>query len=377
MAGGHYIDTHEMTDSADSTDPARAGDPFDPGGLADDEVDDGIDGVVEAPATEVWTIGPEHGGWRLDRAVAARLPSLSRSRLQAWIDAGAARVNEGPARVRQIVYEGDRIRLDFQPMPESSAYGPEPMQLDIVHEDEVLLILDKPPGLVVHPGAGNWSGTLLNGLLAYQAALAAVPRAGIVHRLDAGTSGLMAIAKTGVAQLELARQLQAREMGREYWAVVTGEVPAAGTIDAPLARDPRNPLRFRVSAASRARDARTQFRRIAFRNRKSARVGSSVSWVACRLDTGRTHQIRVHLESIGHPLIGDPMYARHRPALSGAALSLTRQALHACRLSLVHPVSGMTMSWFRRPPADLSELMEQIGFDIEHPVDAFGLPACA
>jgi 23S rRNA pseudouridine1911/1915/1917 synthase len=317
------------------------------------------------------TVTPEHGGWRLDRAIAASLPTVSRTRIQGWIEQGGARINASVARARDRVAAGDRLEIDVQEPAEAAAFKPEPMPLAIVFEDELLIVIAKPPGLVVHPGAGNWSGTLLNGLLAHDPALSVVPRAGIVHRLDAGTSGLMVVAKTLAAQLDLTRQLQQRTVLREYWAIVTGEAPISGTIDAALGRDPRNPLRFRTSGRADARAARTHYRRIALSERAAGQVGTVLSWLACRLDTGRTHQIRVHLESIGHPLLGDPVYCKHRPAVGGVALGLKRQALHACRLSLRHPGDGSTKSWFWPPPADLGELMQAVGFRADEAVEAF------
>ncbi|MFN3566497.1 MAG: RluA family pseudouridine synthase, partial [Burkholderiaceae bacterium] len=253
----------------------------------------------------------------------------------------------------------------------------------IVHEDDEIIVIDKPPGLVVHPAAGNWSGTLLNGLLAHDRELAALPRAGIVHRLDAGTSGLMVVARTLRAQTELVRQLQARSVTREYWAIVFGAPAAARTVDAPISRDPRNPLRFKVSRAANARPARTHLRLV----QTVAAGGVQLSWVACRLDTGRTHQIRVHLESIGHPLVGEPVYRRGAPGGvvrsgrdtagqgtdSPAWARLGRQALHACLLALDHPASGERMTWFRAPPPDMRTLMRAIGLrGGDEPVAVFG-----
>ncbi len=334
-----------------------------------DEESDATDPAAAGPTS--FTVAPEHGGWRLDRTVAANLPSISRSRIQSWIEQGAARINSQPARTRDRVRAGDRIEIELQPSLEELAFKAEPIELPIVYEDDMLLVLDKPAGLVVHPGAGNWSGTLLNGLLAHQPSLSTVPRAGIVHRLDAGTSGLMVVAKTLFAQLDLVRQLQQRSVLREYWAVVTGVAPSSGTIEAALSRDPRNRFRFHVSARADARFARTRFRRIAVSQASASGAGAALSWLACRLDTGRTHQIRVHLESIGHPLLGDPLYARRRPLLAGIALGLQRQALHACRLSLMHPTRLRKMSWFRPPPQDLRTLMQALGFDPDHAADVF------
>ncbi|HEX7156442.1 MAG TPA: RluA family pseudouridine synthase, partial [Burkholderiaceae bacterium] len=336
-----------------------------------DDFDD--DGGMSAPggaprAAHTFPVGRDLSGERLDRALARLMPQVSRSRVQRWIEAGAVRVNSEPARARdRVVVEDDCIEVVETPSPEDSAYAPEAMDLPIVWEDESLIVIDKPAGWVVHPGAGNWSGTLANGLLAYDARLARVPRAGIVHRLDAGTSGLMVVARTVEAQLDLVGQLQRREVIREYWALASGTCDPTGTIDAPLARDPRNPLRFRVSRAAAARAARTQYRRVGV----AGHAGATVSWLACRLETGRTHQIRVHLESIGHPLIGDPVYRRGRPAAAGSPLG--RQALHACRLALTHPARRQPIGWFRPPPPDLRDFMHAIGFAaVDRPVDAFG-----
>jgi 23S rRNA pseudouridine1911/1915/1917 synthase len=327
------------------------------------------DAVAAEPA--YFTVGPEHDGWRLDRALAAVVPSVSRGRIQGWIEQDGARINARTARARDRVHAGDRIDLDMQQPVEALAFEPEPMALQIVYEDELLIVIDKPAGLVVHPGAGNWSGTLLNGLLAHRTSLSTVPRAGIVHRLDAGTSGLMVVAKSVSAQVDLVRQLQQRQVVREYWAVATGIAPSAGTIDAALSRDPRNRLRFSVSASANARNARTHFRRIAVFEPTGGQAGVALSWLACRLETGRTHQIRVHLESIGHPLLGDPLYSRRRPASAAAAHRLNRQALHACRLSLWHPGRAITMTWFRPPPEDLQALMRAVGFAPDRPIDVF------
>jgi len=338
----------------------------DPSGLprpeSDDEAGPLDDGLIAVD------VGEAQHGWRLDRALAALCPEYSRSRLQQWIAEG--RVSIIPTRAaapkpRDPVLAGDRIVVVAAAAPQELAFVPEPMPLAIVHEDASLIVLDKPPGLVVHPAPGHWAGTLLNGLLAHDAALLALPRAGIVHRLDADTSGLMVVARTLQAQTDLVRQLQARSITREYWAVVHGTCPEQGTIDAPLARDPRNPLRFAVRRGASARDARTHYRRVAALELD----GRSFSWVACRLDTGRTHQIRVHMEHLGHPLVGDPVYRRGRPAADVPTgvrppvwAAFNRQALHACRLALSHPASGAPCAWFRPPPADMRQLMRQLGF---------------
>jgi len=341
-------------------------------GISDGDEADEI-GAGDGPLT---LIAPAAAaGERLDKALAALLPDLSRSRLQQWIDDGAVRVDGAAARVRQILSGGERIDIVPPPSPVELAMQPEPIALDVVFEDAHIAVLDKPPGLVVHPAAGNWSGTLANGLLARFPQTAALPRAGIVHRLDADTSGLMVVALTLQAQTDLVRQLQARTVTREYWAIVTGAAPPSATVEAPLARDPRNPLRFAVSRSARAKPARTHLRRV-----QTVGAGrTELSWVACRLDTGRTHQIRVHLESIGHPLVGDPVYRRGRPGVAKPDAeapqwqSFGRQALHACRLALVHPFLRTTMTWFRAPPADMRSLMRSCGFTGgDAPVEVFG-----
>lgn len=315
---------------------------------------------------------PDMPAGRLDKVLSELLATVSRSRVRQWIDAGAVEVNGLPSRARAPVMRGDVITLDPPPAAEDSAFVPEPMTLDIVYEDAAILVLNKPAGLVVHPAAGHWSGTLLNGLLAHDPRLAALPRAGIVHRLDADTSGLMVVARSLQAHADLVRQLQARSVSREYWAIVHGEAPLTGTIDTPIGRDPRNPLRFRARGGQGAREARTLFRRLAVAETGTLRT----SWLACKLDTGRTHQIRVHLESIRHPLVGDPLYRLYRPThLAGAVTGFNRQALHAARLAMVHPKTGRDVGWTSLPPADMRALMRQLGFSVpRRVVSAFDSP---
>ncbi len=319
------------------------------------------DDVPDASPSLTLRIDDRYAGERLDKALALLIPDVSRSRLQQWVVAGAVSVNGSAVKARHTLAFGDVVEVTPQPAPDAAAYTAEPMPLDVVFEDDAILVLNKPPRLVVHPAAGHWSGTLLNGLLAYAPALIEVPRAGIVHRLDADTSGLMVVAKTLAAQTELVRQLQARTVTREYWAVVLGVPAQRGVIDAAIGRDPRNPLRFKVSTTEAAKPARTHYARI-----DSARpAGAEISWLACRLETGRTHQIRVHLEHIGHPLIGDPLYRRKLPTRgepAGSWKEFDRQALHACRLSLDHPISKRRLTWFHRPAPDLEQLMRELGF---------------
>ncbi|MGZ8272475.1 MAG: RluA family pseudouridine synthase [Burkholderiaceae bacterium] len=313
-----------------------------------------------------FSVDARHAGARLDKALAELMPDVSRSRLQQWVADAAVRVNGAQVRQRHELTLGDLVEVEPQPAPDAAAFTAEPMVLALVHEDDAIIVLDKPPGLVVHPASGHWSGTLLNGLLAHASQLAGVPRAGIVHRLDADTSGLMVVAKTLAAQTHLVRQLQERSVTREYWAIVLGVPAPNGTVDTPIGRDPRNPLRFRVSHSASAKPARTRFAVIDTAQDDSVHL----SWVACRLQTGRTHQIRVHMESIGHPMVGDPVYRRGLPGREGEVNTwrgFARQALHASRLGLIHPSSGKAMEWFRTPPPDLTALMTGLGFG---PLDA-------
>lgn len=286
---------------------------------------------------------------RLDAALARLLPQHSRSRLQEWIRAGRvsrdARVLDDP---KQRVAEGDRLTVVPAAAPQAQAYEPEAIPLSIVYEDSSLIVIDKPAGLVVHPGSGNWSGTLLNALLHHDGRLRELPRAGIVHRLDKETSGLMVVARTLTAQTDLVRQLQARSVSRHYAAVVMGEPAAAGTVDAPIGRHPTQ--RTRMAVVQDGRPARTHFRVI-------ERL-QGATWIECRLETGRTHQIRVHMAHLGHPLVGDPVYGGRRSL--AAASGFARQALHAFRLGLVHPATGQEMSWSVPLADDLQALITRL-----------------
>lgn len=356
--------TQSPARTAPATDVVAADD-----AAVDDDADVEID-VDAEPAPQRLQIPPTLAGERLDKALAALLPRVSRSRIQAWIDAGAVHVNGGAPRPRDKVLTGDVIDVRPQPTADAVAFRPEPIPLDIVHADDDVVVIDKRPGLVVHPGAGNWSGTLLNGLLAWDPRLASLPRAGIVHRLDAETSGLMVVARNADAQTDLVRQLQARTVTREYWAIVFGAAAPAGTIDAPIARDRRNPLRFRTSRRADAKPACTHYRCV----QQAASDGLRFSWLACRLETGRTHQIRVHLESIGHPLVGDPLYRVRRPALPADSpwARFPRQALHAYRLAFDHPRTQRRVAWFRPPPGDMRALMQALGWrGFDRPTDVF------
>ncbi|WP_322009090.1 RluA family pseudouridine synthase [Paraburkholderia sp. J12] len=306
----------------------------------------------------------ELAGERLDKVLAKVFPEFSRSRLQGWIEAQRVRVDGASAKVRQPVPLGATIELVPDLLPEQLAFTPEPVPLDVIYEDEAILVINKPAGLVVHPAAGNWSGTILNGLLhRYGEAAAGLPRAGIVHRLDKETSGLMVVARTLEAQTDLVRQLQARTVKRRYLALVWGNTPDKGTIDAPIGRDPRERTRMAVVKGAAGKPARTHFRRID----KTLWHNQPISAIHCDLETGRTHQIRVHCAAVGHPLLGDPVYGHARGRRSVAALpdGFARQALHAWRLGLIHPVTGRAMQWRAEVPDDMDALIAALGFGPE------------
>jgi 23S rRNA pseudouridine1911/1915/1917 synthase len=285
-------------------------------------------------------------GQRLDKALVQFAPEFSRSHLQGLIEAGHVRVG-GVVRATSSskVAAGQPIEIELVATAESQAFRAEALPLAIVHEDAQVLVLDKRAGWVVHPAAGNWSGTLLNALLAHHAGAAGLPRAGIVHRLDKDTSGLMVVAKTLPAFTALVRMIAVREVHRQYRAIAHGEVVAAPfSIDAPIGRDPR--VRVRMAVVTHGKQARTDVERVAFAGGYSA--------LRCTLHTGRTHQIRVHLASRGHPLVGDALYG------GAPALGMQRQALHAARLEFEHPASGKRMSFDAAPPPDFAQAWEQL-----------------
>ena len=293
-------------------------------------------------------------GLRFDQALARMFPEHSRSRLAAWVKHGQVKLDHAAVEAKRKVWGGERVSLAIPPEAGDMDQQAEAIALDIVYEDAALLVLDKPAGLVVHPGSGNWQGTLLNGLLHHPPPLAAVARAGIVHRLDKDTSGLLVVAKTLQAQTALVRQLQARTVVRQYLALVHGALASDGTVDAPIGR--HQTQRTRMAVTEHGRAARTHYRVL----ERYARA----TLIECSLDTGRTHQIRVHLQAIGHPLVGDPVYRAGRrlgPAnASGPLAGFKRQALHAYRLGLVHPTSGAAMQWEAPLPADMSALLGAI-----------------
>jgi len=285
----------------------------------------------------------ELAGLRLDQALARLFPQYSRTRLQAWLRDGVIVVDRQPAHARQAVVGGETVQLAPPALPEAAPPQAEKIPLKIVYEDADLIVVDKPAGLVVHPGAGVHQGTLLNALLAHAPQLAGLPRAGIVHRLDRDTSGLLVVAKTLEAQTALVRQLAARTVRRVYLAVVHGVPSAGGTIDQPIGRDHRS--RTRMAVTRRGREARTRYQVV--------ERFAAAALVECELDTGRTHQIRVHLQHLGHPIVGDPVYRRG----ASPRIAFGRQALHARELSLLHPRSGRTRTWRAALPADMKRLV--------------------
>jgi 23S rRNA pseudouridine1911/1915/1917 synthase len=298
------------------------------------------------PAAPVRLVVPDAcAGLRLDQALSRMFPQYSRTRLARWVLAARVTVDGRPSAPRQRLLGGENVALLPAPDLRLEPDRPEDMPLAIVHEDDALIVIDKPAGLVVHPGAANWSGTLLNALLAHEPGLRAVPRAGIVHRLDKDTSGLLVVARTLEAQTDLVRQLAARSVRREYLAIVHGRVASDGTVAAPIGRHPRS--RTRMAVVARGRDAVTHYRVL--------ERFTAATVLRCRLETGRTHQIRVHLNSLGYPLVGDPTYGKRV-----SAIRFTRQALHAERLALTHPRSGKKMSWQSDPPADMQQLLERL-----------------
>jgi len=304
-----------------------------------DPLEDGADDAQDFERRAFVIAGHDHGQ-RIDRALAGVVPEFSRSYLQQLIEQGAVTLAGKPVtRSSHRVKVGDTGTIELRPTPQSQAFKPEPVALDVVYEDDHLLIVNKPAGLVVHPAAGNWSGTMLNGLLARDPQASTLPRAGIVHRLDKDTSGLMVVARTRPAMDALVRMIAAREVSRKYLALALRpwEGAAKRTVDAPIGRDPRN--RLRMAVVESGKPAMTDFERI-----ENAEHGC---WVRASLHTGRTHQIRVHMAHIGHPLVGDTLYGGEPNA------GLSRQALHAYRLGFPHPVTGVSLDFHAPLPADL------------------------
>jgi 23S rRNA pseudouridine1911/1915/1917 synthase len=305
-------------------------------------------------------LAPAHAGWRLDRALADAVPTLSRERLKALIRSGAVHAGDKAVRDPAQKVRGEEALRVAVPEPTPAHNEPQDIPLDIVFEDEHLLVVEKPAGLVVHPAAGNFDGTLVNALLHHCAGqlsgIGGVARPGIVHRIDKDTSGLLLVAKTDVAHEGLAKQFAAHSIDRRYLAIVSG-VPAAtqGAVDAPLARSAANRKKIAVVEPGRGKRAVTHWKRL--------NVLSDSALVECRLETGRTHQVRVHMASIGHPLVGDPVYGRLRKTHGKLLkeLGFHRQALHAADLGFTHPVTKHWLSFSSPMPPDMQELMGALG----------------
>lgn len=302
------------------------------------------------------TIPRELSGTRLDQALAKLCPQFSRSKSQAWINAGQVWVNNKILKQKDKVYAGDEIRIKAGLQKEIND-KPEKIPLAIIHEDEALLIINKPAGLVVHPGAGNPNRTLVNALLHIDKNLGALPRAGIIHRLDKDTTGIMAVARTPQAYTHLVHELQTRKIKREYQAIVSGMMTAGGSIENKLGRHPA--VRTRMAVRRDGKTARTHYRIIKkFRHYTHIKV---------RLETGRTHQIRVHMAHIKHPVIGDPVYGQDRAIKKGTANALRdvitdfkRQALHAHKLKLLHPIEKVDKEFTADLPEDFEYLLQAI-----------------
>jgi 23S rRNA pseudouridine1911/1915/1917 synthase len=324
---------------------------FDDTNNGQEEVDDVF---PQAEAIEL-KMRSEVCGERLDKVLSKLVPQYSRSRIQQWIEAGFVTVDGQTARIKLTLLGDEFIVIHPQPAPDERAYVAEEITLNIVYEDDSILVINKPAGLVVHPGAGNWSGTLLNGLLFHRPHLANVPRAGIVHRLDKDTSGLMVVAKTLIAQTELVRQLHARTVKREYAALVWGTPNQSGTVDAAMARHNRDRLKMAVSESLIAKPAITHYQRIA----SGLLERYPVSLIACQLETGRTHQIRVHMQSLSFPLVGDTLYGKQH-----LAQFFHRQALQARRLGLIHPETGEHIQWEVPLADDFLELLQRAGITL-------------
>ena len=298
--------------------------------------------------------GPDHAGMRLDQLAAVLFPDFSRARLQKWVRSGELTVDGRVLKTTYRLNGGETLRLDALPERQGEVL-PQDIPLDIIHADDDIILINKPAGLVVHPAAGHPDGTLQNALLHFDSGLAVLPRSGIVHRLDKDTTGVMVVARSLRAHTSLVEQLQERQMSRVYEAVAKGETDMSGTVDAPIGRHPRD--RKRMAVVLSGKPAVTHFRIM------QRFLGFSLLEVS--LESGRTHQIRVHMQHIGHPLVGDPVYGKSLKALKGAPDALLeairafpRQALHARRLSLVHPASGGPVCFEAPLPADMEGLID-------------------
>jgi 23S rRNA pseudouridine1911/1915/1917 synthase len=299
-------------------------------------------------------------GKRLDQALAELFPDYSRSRLSAMVKDGVILLDGVAAQPKTKLLGGETIVATLTPREEELAFKAEDVPINAIFEDDSIIVIDKPAGLVVHPGAGNWTGTLLNGLLARNPQVANLPRAGIVHRLDKDTSGVMVAAKTEAAQLSLVRQLQARTMKRIYNALVRGYVKDSGTVDAPIDRHPRE--RTKMAVIGDVRRGESNAGKSAVTHYRPMERYEFHSLLECSLETGRTHQIRVHMQTIGFPLEGDPVYGptmtKIDPHVRDTFNAFGRQALHARRLTLIHPATSESMTFESPLPEDMLALIE-------------------
>jgi 23S rRNA pseudouridine1911/1915/1917 synthase len=306
------------------------------------------------------TAGPAHAGKRLDQVAAELFADFSRARLQKWIRSGELTVDGRPDRSTYRISGGETLLLDAVPERTGEVLAQD-IPLDILHADADLLVVNKPAGLVVHPAAGNPDGTLQNGLLFFDPALAELPRSGIVHRLDKDTSGVMVVARSLRAHTQLVKQLQSRSMSRIYRAIAAGDIRSGGAVEAPIGRHPRD--RKRMAVVSSGRPATTHYRVL-------RRFGGHTH-LELSLETGRTHQIRVHMAHIGHPLLGDPVYGKPPKKMKGACAGLERrirdfrrQALHAFKLKLIHPGSGDAVEFTADLAADLADLLRSLSGEV-------------
>ncbi|MDP2229865.1 23S rRNA pseudouridine(1911/1915/1917) synthase RluD [Methylotenera sp.] len=314
--------------------------------------------TTQQPLSNTLTLTIPHdlGGLRLDVALQRMLPDHSRSRLQAWIKSGLVTVDMQPSTSKTKVWGGEQVIVQVQAKPENYTFTAEDIPLDIVFEDEHILVVNKPAGMVVHPAAGNWSGTLLNALLFHAPELTDVPRAGIVHRLDKDTSGLLVVAKTLAAQTNLVRQLQARTVKREYRAIVWGQLWRNGVVDQPIGRDPRSRTKMAIN-----RMGKPAITRYEILERFSVQT-----YLRCNLETGRTHQIRVHMQFLKAPIVGDPIYGFRgiipirvmTQTLRDEVSRFNRQALHAIKLGLMHPATNEFVEWQIELADDMKALLE-------------------
>lgn len=317
-------------------------------------------GVQERIERLTARIPMELAGKRLDQALAELFPDYSRSRLQQWIRDGQATVDGVVLRPKDKVFAGQQVEIAARVEDEAGVCVPQAIPLEVVYEDAALLVINKPPGMVVHPAAGNWDGTLQNALLHYAPELQAVPRAGLIHRLDKDTSGLLVVARTLTAHKHLVEQLAERAILREYEAIVVGVMTGGGTVDQPIGRHAVD--RKRMAVTERGRPAVTHYR-VLERYRGHTRI-------KVRLETGRTHQIRVHMAYLHYPLLGDPVYGGRLRIPAGSSQQLIdtlhafrRQALHAARLELVHPETGVYLEWEAPLPDDMARLIEVLRED--------------